>query len=48
MAVNGKPVQSLDDLIHVFEQQGVGTIVELTVVRAGEKPKVGMPIVAVE
>ena len=43
MAVNGKPVQSLDDLIHVFEQQGVGTIV-----RAGEKRKVRMPLVAVE
>ena len=48
VAVNGKPVQSLDDLIHVFEQQGVGTIVELTVMRAGEKRKVRMPLVAIE
>ena len=48
VAVNGKPVQSLDDLTHVFEQQGVGTIVELTVVRGGEKRMIKLPLVAVD
>jgi S1-C subfamily serine protease len=48
VAVNGKLVQSLDDLTHIFEQHGVGAIVELTVVRGGEKHKVKMPLVAVE
>jgi S1-C subfamily serine protease len=47
-AVNGKPVQSQDDLTHVFEQQGLGTVVELTVVRGSEKRKVKVRLVAVE
>jgi S1-C subfamily serine protease len=33
VAVNGKRVQPLDDMTHLFEQHGVGAIVELTVVR---------------
>ena len=48
VAVNGKRVQSLDDLTHVFEQQGVGAIVELTVMRGGERRTIKMPLVAVE
>jgi S1-C subfamily serine protease len=48
VAVNGKPVQSQDDLTHIFEQQGLGTVVELTVVRGREKRKVKVPLVAVE
>jgi S1-C subfamily serine protease len=48
VAVNGKPVQSEDDLTHVFEQHGIGTAVELTVVRGSEKRKVKVPLVAVE
>jgi S1-C subfamily serine protease len=37
VTVNGKPVRSEDDLTHVFEQHGIGTAVELTVVRGSEK-----------
>jgi S1-C subfamily serine protease len=48
VAVNGKSVQSQDDLTHVFEQQGLGTVVELTVVRGSEKRKVKVRLVAVE
>jgi serine protease Do len=48
VAVNGKPVQSEDDLTHVFEQHGIGTPVELTIVRGSEKRKVKVPVVAVE
>ena len=48
VAVNGKRVQSLDDMTHLFEQHGVGAIVELTVVRGDETRKVRMPLVAVE
>jgi S1-C subfamily serine protease len=48
VAVNGKRLQSLDDMTHLFEQHGVGAIVELTVVRGDETRKVKMPLVAVE
>ena len=37
VAVNGKRVESLDAMMHVFEQEGVGATVDLTVVRRGEK-----------
>jgi S1-C subfamily serine protease len=37
VAVNGKPVQSVDDLAHAFEEQGVGAVVELTVARRGAR-----------
>jgi S1-C subfamily serine protease len=48
VAVNGKRVQSLDDMTHIFEQLGVGATVELTVVRRGERRTVKVPLVAVE
>jgi S1-C subfamily serine protease len=48
VAVNGTPVHSPDDLSHLFEQQGVGAIVELTVVRRGERRTVKVPLVAIE
>jgi len=48
VAVNGKPVHSQDDLTHVFEQQELGTVVELTVVRGSEARTVKVPLVAVE
>lgn len=48
VAVNGKRVQSLDDMTHVFEQQGVGATVELTVVRRGEKRTIKVPLVAMD
>ena len=48
MAVNGKRVQSLDDMTHLFEQHGVGAIVELTVVRGDEMRKVRISLVAVD
>jgi hypothetical protein len=35
-------------MAHIFEQQGVGALVELTVVRRGEKRRVTVPLVAVE
>jgi S1-C subfamily serine protease len=48
VAVNGKRVETFDDLLYVFEQQGVGAIVELSVVRRGEKRTLKMPLLAVE
>jgi 2-alkenal reductase len=48
VAVNGKRVQSLDDMTHIFEQHGVGAIVELTVMRGDEARKVRMSLVAVD
>ena len=48
VAVNGKRVETFDDLLYVFERQGVGAIVELTVVRRGEKRTLKVPLVAVE
>jgi S1-C subfamily serine protease len=48
VAVNGKPVQSVDEMTHIFEQQGVGATVELTVVRRGEKRTIKVPLVAMD
>jgi S1-C subfamily serine protease len=48
VAVNGKRVETFDDLLYVFEQQGVGAIVELSVLRRGETRTLKMPLVAVE
>jgi S1-C subfamily serine protease len=48
VAVNGKRVQSLDDMTHLFEQHGVGAIVELTVVRGDEMRQVRISLVAVD
>ncbi|HKZ04472.1 MAG TPA: trypsin-like peptidase domain-containing protein [Methylomirabilota bacterium] len=48
VAVNGKRVQTFDDLLYVFEQQGVGAVVELTVMRRGEKRTLKVPLVAME
>jgi S1-C subfamily serine protease len=46
VAVNGRPVQSSDDMTRIFEQQGVGAVVELTLVRHGERRRVKVPLVA--
>ena len=35
-------------MTHVFEQQGVGATVELTVVRRGEKRTIKVPLVAMD
>lgn len=48
VAVNGRPVRSLDDMSHLFEQHGVGAVVELSVVRRGERRTVRVPLVALE
>jgi S1-C subfamily serine protease len=48
VAVNGKPVQSMDEMTHIFEQQGVGATVELTIVRRGEKRTIKVPLVAMD
>jgi S1-C subfamily serine protease len=48
VAVNGKRVQSLDAMTHVFEQEGVGATVELTVVRRGEKRTVKVVLAAMD
>jgi S1-C subfamily serine protease len=48
VAVGGRPVQSLDDLTHMFEQHGIGATVELTVARRGEKRTIKVPLVAVD
>ena len=44
----GKPVESADDLMHVFEQAGVGATVTLKVVRDGEARTVRIPLVALD
>ena len=48
VAINGKRVQTFDDLLYVFEQEGVGAVVELTVMRRGEKRTLRVPLVAME
>jgi S1-C subfamily serine protease len=48
VAVNGKRVQSMDEMTHIFEQQGVGATVELTVVRRGQERTIKMPLVAMD
>ncbi len=47
-AVNGKPVQSVDDLLHAFEQKGVGARVTLQVEREGRQRQVSVTLVALE
>ncbi len=46
MAVNGTAVGDFDELASAFEQAGVGSIVELTVVRDGEVRTVGVELMA--
>ena len=48
VAINGRRVQSLDAMTHVFEQEGVGTTVELTVVRRGEKRAIKVVLAAMD
>ncbi len=48
VAMNGKPVESADDLLHGFETAGVGADVDLTVVRDGEKRKVSLKLEEVD
>jgi S1-C subfamily serine protease len=48
VAVNGKRVQSLDAMTYVFEQEGVGATVELTVVRRGEKRNIKVVLAAMD
>lgn len=47
-AVDGKPVRTLDDLLHAFEDAGVGARVTLTVERDGRRRQVAVPLVALE
>ncbi|MBP7147325.1 MAG: trypsin-like peptidase domain-containing protein [Acidobacteria bacterium] len=44
VAVNGKKVESLDDMAYEFEQAGVGKSVELTVLRRDETRKVRLTL----
>ena len=44
----GVPIESADDLMHVFEQAGVGATVTLKVVRDGEARTVRVPLVALD
>jgi len=48
VALDGKPVDSADDLLHGFETAGVGADVDLTVVRDGEKRKVSVRLQEVD
>ena len=47
-AVDGKPVRTLDDLLHAFEDAGVGARVTLTVERDERRRQVAVPLVALE
>ncbi len=47
-AVDGKPVQSVDDLLHAFETKAPGDTVTLTVVRDDRTREVTVPLVALE
>ena len=44
-AVNGKPVESREDLLYIFEEVGVGKKVTLVVERDGKKREVLMELV---
>ena len=48
VAVNGKAIESLDDLLHAFERIGVGKRVTLAVLRDGESRKVELTLTALE
>ena len=48
IAVNGKKVDSSDDLLDLFESAGVGATLDLTLLRAGKSRQVGVKLVAVE
>ena len=45
LAANGKAVSSLDDLLYIFEEVGVGNKVELTVARGDEQRRVQVPLI---
>jgi len=47
-AVDGKPVRSVDDLLHAFEAKGPGEKVTLTVVRDDRARDMTLPLVALE
>jgi S1-C subfamily serine protease len=47
-AVNGKAVRTLDDLLHAFEEAGVGARVTLTVERDQRRRQVSVTLVALE
>jgi S1-C subfamily serine protease len=48
LAVDGKPVQSEDDISDAFETAGVGATVTLTVARQATRRQVRVPLVAIE
>jgi len=48
VAVNGVPVNSVDDVLHSFETAGVGATVTLTVVSDDRRRTLSVPLVAVE
>ncbi|HXI01905.1 MAG TPA: trypsin-like peptidase domain-containing protein, partial [Candidatus Saccharimonadales bacterium] len=48
VAIDGDPVQDMDDLMHAFETRGVGADVTVTVERDGQRRDVRMKLVALE
>lgn len=46
VAVNGQPVESLDDLLYAFEQEGVGGRVTLTVLNGRKKREVEVTLIS--
>jgi S1-C subfamily serine protease len=48
VAVNGEKVESVDDLLYAFEQEGVGSEVSLTVLRDGERREVKVELIRME
>ena len=48
IAVDGKPVETGDDLMHAFETSGVGATVTLTVERGGRRRDVAVKLAALE
>jgi len=46
VAVDGKPVKSNEDLLHIFERAGVGATVELSLIRNGRKRTVDLKLIA--
>jgi 2-alkenal reductase len=45
VAVNGKPVRTIDEMAQVFEDTGVGGVVTLTVARDGKERTVELELI---
>jgi S1-C subfamily serine protease len=48
VAVDGRPVDTLDELLHAFEEAGVGGKVRLTLEKGGQRRDVSVSLIAIE